>query len=379
MMIKELRKLEEEGLITLRPHNELPLFIANYTPTVQYDRLWDSHPLLKSCRGLIVDEDGEVVARPFPKFFNYQEHMELDSLEDIPTEPFDVYDKIDGSLGILFNYEEEWYIATRGSFHSEQAEYAMEHLLPKYKYKYLPTDTTYLLEIIYPENRIVVNYGDMNELIMIAAIHTETGEEYDIYEEEYIDLGFPLAQKYSFTSFEDIIEKMSEFDDGNTEGFVIRFRSGLRIKVKLEEYVKLHRLLTGLTKRTIWELLKDGQDIETIYDTAPDEVYDWVEETVNELQSQYKKLEYSSKIAFALAYCRLYKKIGIAPKYLDEADQKTYLDEKRKAFAKIVTSDEKIKEKGLTPFMFRMYDGKKIEDLLWKSIKPEHEPLEATI
>lgn len=60
-MIEELRKLEKEGLITLRSHDELPLFIANYTPDVQYDRLWDEHPLLTQCRGLIVDEDGEVI------------------------------------------------------------------------------------------------------------------------------------------------------------------------------------------------------------------------------------------------------------------------------------------------------------------------------
>ena len=148
-MIEKLRKLESEGLITLRPHNDLLLLIANYTPDVQYDRLWDEHPLLKQCRGLIVDEDGAVIARPFPKFFNYEEHLEFDDLEDIPNEPFEVYEKMDGSLGIVFHYRGKWRVATRGSFHSDQADYAMENLLPKYDISNLDKSKTYLFEIIY--------------------------------------------------------------------------------------------------------------------------------------------------------------------------------------------------------------------------------------
>lgn len=147
-MIDELRKLENDGLITLRSHDELPLYIANYTPTVQYDRLWNEHPLIKECRGLIVDENGSIVARPFKKFFNYEEHLEFDDLSDVPNEPFEVWEKLDGSCGICFYYT-KWIISTRGSFHSEQADYANEVLLPKYDTSKLDKSKTYLFEIIY--------------------------------------------------------------------------------------------------------------------------------------------------------------------------------------------------------------------------------------
>ena len=42
---------------------------------------------------------------------------------------------VHNSLGILFNYNDEWLISTRGSFESEQAIHAMEILKNKYKWK----------------------------------------------------------------------------------------------------------------------------------------------------------------------------------------------------------------------------------------------------
>lgn len=376
-MIKELRKLEEQGLITLRPHNTLPLLIANYTPDVQYSRLWNDHPLLTQCRGLIVSESGEVIGRSMEKFFNYEEHLQFDDLPDIPLdEPHKVYNKLDGSLGIVFFYDGKWRISTRGSFHSDQAEYAEKNLLPKYDLSKLSRDYTYLVEIIYKQNRIVVDYGDKEELILVATIRTEDGAEplsLERYRNDKPYNVFPIVKEFKLT-MDYLIENSDKFDDGNTEGFVIHFYSGLRVKMKLEQYVKLHKVLTGLTKRRIWELLRDGEDIDEIYKIAPDEVYDWIEETVNELQTQYKELELASKLVFASAYCKLAKEIDLLPKHMpDKKEVEEYEAKKRKEFAKIVTSNEKIKKEGLVPFMFRMYDGKKIEDLIWKLIYPDHE------
>lgn len=364
-MIEELRKLEEEGLITLRPHDELPLYIANYSREVQYERLWNEHPLITQCRGLIIDEDGEVIARPMKKFFNYEEHMDVDSLPDIPNEPFDVYEKMDGSCGICFFYDGSWIISTRGSFHSDQAEYANEVLLPKYDTSRLDKSKTYLFEIIIDWNRIVVNYGDREELVLLACIDSKTGKETDIS-----GIDWPhKAEKYDFKSFNEILEKMEEFDDGNSEGFVVKFESIGRVKIKLEEYVRLHRLLTGLTKRTIWELLKDGEDIEKIYDTAPDEVYDWVEETVNELSERHENLSILSDIL----YTSIINSIGAKTDFDTEEEESQY----RKEFAQSALSNEQVQEYGLQSVMFRMFDGRSIDDLIWRQIKPEHEPLEA--
>jgi RNA ligase len=131
-----------KGLVIKQNHPTLPLSIYNYSRECQYNGLWDDITL--NCRGLVLDNKGNVVAKPFPKFFNYEEHKP----EDIPNENFEVYEKMDGSLGIVFHYNNEWHVATRGSFTSEQAIKGME-MMKKYPIEKLDKGKTYLFEIIY--------------------------------------------------------------------------------------------------------------------------------------------------------------------------------------------------------------------------------------
>ena len=115
-----LSKYIDEGLVIKQVHPTLPLSIYNYSRECQYGGKWDDITL--NCRGLVLDDGGNVIAKPFPKFFNYEEHIAEESkLPPIPNENFEVYEKMDGSLGIVFNYDGEWYMATRGSFQSDQA------------------------------------------------------------------------------------------------------------------------------------------------------------------------------------------------------------------------------------------------------------------
>ena len=65
--------------------------------------------------------------------------------------PFEVYEKMDGSLGISYTVDNEIFIATRGSFVSDQSVKANELLNTKYalaKSK-MNSGITYLFEIIY--------------------------------------------------------------------------------------------------------------------------------------------------------------------------------------------------------------------------------------
>ena len=79
-----------------------------------------------------------------------------------------------------------WILATRGSFTSPQAIKGRE-LLEKYDYNRLAKDYTYLFEIIYPENRIVCNY-DFEDLILLGMIHTKTGDEVNIHNDNNEDI-----------------------------------------------------------------------------------------------------------------------------------------------------------------------------------------------
>jgi RNA ligase len=281
--LTELLQMVTDGFISVRQHPTAPLRIYNYTAKAQYENVWNV--ATRTCRGLIADEQGEVVARPFSKFFN------LEQVAQLPNEPFEVYEKLDGSLGILYWIDDEPYIATRGSFESPQAQIATQ-LLQTYDPSGLDRRCTYLFEIIYPENRIVVDYGKRRELVLLAIIDTTTGKEHPVQ-----DLGFPVATKHDGITDVDSLQTL-EWD--NREGVVVRFAGGLRVKVKCSEYVRLHRLLTGVTEKMILEdYLRTGADMTSLLERVPDEFNAWLQQTVQHFRAQYDAIEQAAKQIFA--------------------------------------------------------------------------------
>ena len=334
-MLDTLEKYYKDGLLLKQAHPTLDLTIWNYSPKVQYERLWDD--ITMQCRGLVTNSKGEIVARPFKKFFNYEEHKP----EDIPNEDFIVYEKMDGSLGILFYYEYElsderryniwfnnnyetgmerffdpnnlpdfddlyyeptpktmgeWIMATRGSFTSPQAIKGKE-ILSKHDISPLRKDNTYLFEIIYPENRIVVDYGNEEKLVVLGAIHTETGDEVpDNALYTMSGLGFEVVTTYK--TWGEGYDLLKEEISKDKEGYVIRFKNGFRMKLKGEEYVRLHRILTNISNRDIWEYLKDEKPLDDILDKVPDEFYDWVKETESNLKNQFNTIKTNVELEF---------------------------------------------------------------------------------
>ena len=257
--------LIDDGYISVNKHPELDLFIYNYTPKTQFDKKWTKYTLM--CRGLILDGEGNIVARPFKKFFNIEEV----SKSSIPKKSsFEVTMKMDGSLGILYWSNGLPYISTRGSFISDQSKKATEILYSKYSHLFntLNKNVTYLFEILYKENRIVVDYGNLEDLILIATIDNKTGKDLSI-----IDTGFTPVKRYYDINDLTILKSMENDTD---EGFVVKFKNGFRIKVKFDEYKRLHRILTNVSTRNIWEYLKEGKGLNEIIDRVPDEFYEWV-------------------------------------------------------------------------------------------------------
>jgi RNA ligase len=142
--IDKLNELIEQKYISKQKHPTLDLWVLNYTQKTQFDRNWN--PTTLACRGLIVDSNYNIIARSFPKFFNLEEATSQG--EQLPLEDFEVTEKMDGSLGIFFNYEGQWIVATRGSFVSEQAIEAKK-MLDQMNTSALDKNYTYLFEIIY--------------------------------------------------------------------------------------------------------------------------------------------------------------------------------------------------------------------------------------
>ena len=281
----KLLKAIEDKLVVCQKHPEADLWIYNYTQTVQYEKIWNEITI--KTRGLILDGDYNVVSRVFPKFWNLGEHKP----EDIPNLSFECFNKLDGSLGILYFLNEVPYIASRGSFNSEQALHATNILHTKYKaiLGNLKKGKTYLFEIIYPDNRICVDYGDLDDIILLTIIDNETGEE------TIEDIGFPIVERYD--GINDISELLL-MDDTNREGFVVRFSNGFRVKVKFDEYVRLHRIITGVSNLVIWKNLKENKPFDEILERVPDEFYEWVKKTKEELITNFKEIEVEAKLNY---------------------------------------------------------------------------------
>jgi RNA ligase len=268
----EIRDLESRKLVTVRPHPTADLAIVNYTDHAQHGWLWDAHPLLLECRGLILDPAGTVVAKGFKKFFGTSQHPSV-SLDRLATlgEP-EITEKLDGSLAILYPYQGLFGIATRGSFVSEQA--IAGTALWVRRYARIEPDLgpyTYLFEFVGPTNRIVVRYP-REELVLIGLVEPGTGLElpWARVRAEAERLGFPLARTY-----EEPWQGLAGRPVPNFEGYVLHWPDhGVRAKIKLEDYLRLHRIVSSLSEKSVWEALKDGT-AGSLRDQLPEEHHAW--------------------------------------------------------------------------------------------------------
>ena len=319
----------DERMVMVQKHPAADLFIYNYTNKAQYDRVWNEITL--QCRGLILDADFNIVARPFKKFFNLEEHP----AEDIPNEPFEAYEKADGSLGILYWLNDVPCITTRGSFISDQAKHATKVLQDRYRHTFDKMDksATYLFEIIYPANKIVVDYGDQDDLTLLAVIDNATGLDLPLP-----DIGFPVIKRYDGVND---LEQLKTFEDENKEGFVIKFKSGLRLKVKFAGYLRLHKIITGVSNVVIWGHLAEGRSFEDLLDKVPDEFYEWVKKIRDELTAQYDAIQIDSQNSF--------KQLGT-----------------RKETALYFQTQK------YPAVLFALLDGKPYDKIIWKIIRPEY-------
>lgn len=323
-----LEKLVTEKLVSKRPHPTLPLFIYNYTASAQGLGVSGWSDTLCDCRGLILDDAGEIVARPFRKFWNLSQ-----VLDKIPAnEEFTVWEKLDGSLGIVCWYGDNLVVATRGSFESDQAAWARNHLKDVSLYE---RGFTYLHEIIFPENRIVVDYGDRRDMPLLAVMDTYGIEWPDRFD------AWPASKARRFDGLTELNE-LAKLPYCGDEGFVVRWSSGFRAKAKFEEYCRLHRLITQCSTRTIWELLRAGKDTTELIDRVPTEFRDWVNDQINQLVLAYAEIDNEALLDYS---CRDYSAT-------------------RKEFAKVA------KARKYPNLLFAMLDGKPREDMIWKLVEP---------
>jgi len=336
----ELATMLDEGYIQVRHHPDYPYAIYCYTKKAMFDRVWNNSTM--TCRGLIINEEtGEVLARPFKKFFNYGEPNAA------MFSPFDwvtVYDKVDGSLGIAYETPEGPAIATKGSFTSEQAQHATELLRANYGLYQTDDYCTDLFEIIYPENRIVLDYGEIDELRYLGSVVVHSGDNYW----NGLLIGHYGIPKNHFLDSGPFYQLELDLNRPNAEGFVLlNDDTGDRLKMKQEDYLELHKVMTGLNERQLWEWLSEGKHQTEIVAELPEEMHNWANEIIDKITDEFFDL--TNRIGNAFLY-----------------HSKHAVD--RKDFAERIAGYPAV-DKGA---LFCMLDGQfdRADQIVWKAVRP---------
>lgn len=282
--LKVLNQYKSDGWLVSQKHPDLPLTIWNYSINTTFAGHWDDITL--QCRSLVVDDEGNIVGRPFPKFFNIEENRH------VPHEEFDIWAKLDGSLILVFNHNKQWIVTSRSSFTSEHAIKARELFL-KTKFEVLPVDRTYCFELIAPFNRVVVNYDGAEKLIMTGCFSNVTDREYDIHDTYFKD-HYELVEKFEGLDWRNI----KDLNWKNSEGFVVRFANGSRCKIKFEDYIRLHRIMTNISEKNIFKALMDNVPITTLLEDVPDEFFNEIKDIEVKFYGMFLDIEVECFNAF---------------------------------------------------------------------------------
>lgn len=343
-MHENLLKFEsyiEKGLIrkVVSPCKKLVLY--NYTDHCTYEKAWDEVTL--NARGTVYEiATGKVIAKAFPKFFNYGELSEEKKAEVLNAENFEVFEKMDGSLGIVYYYDGEWRVNTRGSFTSDQAIKGKEMIDSNYNMPDHLQGCTLLVEIIYPENKIIVDYGQQEKLVILGSY----GKQHEYLPYKYEETCMSHVPSVKFNTIEELQAHLVTLDH-TEEGYVVRLENGYRVKFKSAEYLALARIMSNMSPLTFWERMENGVIDREFLETLPEEFRDECDKIADRLEKQYKHK--------GMKYAIEFKSYFIS----------TNITRKEVALT--------CKEKGLNlPAMFAILDKK--DDILDKIIKTEIRP-----
>lgn len=267
----------------------LSLFVINVLKTISYN----IHPeytnlvllkygkslstigfnkLAEVCRGKIVDTKNKtIVSYPLDKFYNVNEN-DKNSFETISnlineSDYSSCTDKRDGSTLILtLDSDYGLLINTNGSFHSEQVKKGMALLNTQYSYflENIKTGFTYIFEITYPENRIVLDYGieECLTLIGIRSLATQRLLNHLCLVKLAEFYHLPIVESEEFYSLEGLLHLAETWKNANKEGWVLLIeKDGIQhmVKIKLNEYVELHRSILGnISLARVYQLIKEN-------------------------------------------------------------------------------------------------------------------------
>ncbi len=298
--IERLKQHAQQNNVYVIQSPKFPdVVMLHYMDAVQYDNLWNTFN--RMCRGLILDmKNQRVLAWPFNKFFNLDQMPETKYCNLEALGEFSTSEKLDGSMIIMFQdpNTDKLTLTTKGSLDSEHGQYANALQMPSGFWEtaavYNKTGTL-IFELITKRFQIVIDYAKKGypEGLYLIGYRDQWNDNrlasYEDLKDIASDLGVPIFKTYSFESLNTLIETAKDLPVLE-EGFVLRFRDDLMVKVKGNAYLAAHRFISHLSDRNILEAVADGTAT-NLATLAPEEYRQDVLDKIDHFNKRVAELE----------------------------------------------------------------------------------------
>lgn len=330
--------------------------IHSFKYNLSYKEMWDDLEDGRiNLRG-ITFIDGEIVALPFPKFFNLSENDYVRS-ENINLKRFDAAtEKVDGSLLSFFLLNDRIEVKTMKSVYSDTAIEAREYLkdrpdVQEFARYCLDHSLSPIFEYVSPSDaaRIVIDYGKKN-FILLGARDIVTGTIYSVS-------NFPLKEKFPASidmaqcfNTKDAFD--AYMDNAEVEGVVITLDNGDMVKIKTKWYCGIHKLLDLFNMKNVLEMIVEGKS--------------------DDAKSQ---LELNGRVKESATIDRVEKSFLERYSIIEKELHDKFNEFKSKEFTKKDIAMGFMKEnKPLASLVFKLYDDKdysgQIKDMVFEEMKP---------
>lgn len=278
--VREAIEGRDEFIIAEREWGYVANYLVNLIDTFPYpntkdDVLNEHYKIRRECRGIKFGLDGKTLARPFHKFHNLGEKPET-QMERVNFDlPFINLEKLDGSMIHPIVVNDKVSLCTKmgitdvatpvQEYAERQCSYdtdgtAVDTWYMDFMYDLAQSGLTPLFEWCSRKQRIVVDYGE-NDHLVLTAIRGNINGEYKTYD-QMVALAEPYYIPYverwegTFEGIQKFVEMVQEKE--GEEGCVIRFDNGHMLKIKNPWYLQLHKTKELLQfEKDVWALVLD--------------------------------------------------------------------------------------------------------------------------
>ena len=235
-----------------------------------------------------------IASFPFIRFFNYGE------AEAAPVDfaNAEMIEKLDGTMvgmffeDVMYGYAPRWHTRRMLSTWEPDHDLIIRGFDKKGEHKFIPvigeyikqlnferfeTDDfyrTYVFEFVHDASKVLTQYSpEQYGLYLIGARNVHPlNRDFDELTENQLDeiatrLGAKRPKRWQVGNDHDKIQEILEQEAETTpnfEGAVFRDQLGQRVKVKREDYVKLHHLLDQLSYKRLIPIIMQGEEDEII-------------------------------------------------------------------------------------------------------------------